>query len=194
MPRVVEGVLAFVAILVLFPLLATIGLLVRLHDGGSIVYRGLRVGRHGTLFHLYKFRTMIQDADNAGAAITTSGDTRITPLGRRLRRSKFDELPQLINVLRGEMSFVGPRPEHPAYVALYNSEQREILAYRPGITSPASLAYRHEENMLSAENWEEQYVQVVLPRKLSIDLAYFKRRTWITDMGVLLRTLWGMRQ
>jgi len=120
---------------------------------------------------------------------TTAGDRRITRVGRLLRRSKIDELPQLVNVWKGEMSLVGPRPEDPRYVALYTPEQRRVLAVKPGITSPASLQYRHEEELLAGEDWEQVYVEQVMPHKLAIDLEYLQRRTVWTDLGVIWQTV-----
>jgi lipopolysaccharide/colanic/teichoic acid biosynthesis glycosyltransferase len=192
MSRVFEVGLAVTGLVVLLPLLAAAALIVKLHDGGPVLFRGIRVGRNGKLFSLYKFRTMVPDAEKTGAAITASGDQRITPVGRRLRRYKIDELPQLINVLKGEMSFVGARPEDPAYVSLYDDRQREILAYKPGITGPASLAFRDEESLLTGADWQQKYIREVLPRKLALDISYMRRRTFFTDMRIILRTLGGI--
>jgi len=180
---------AVLGLLVLGPLFLGIALAVKHHDGGPVFYRTHRVGRYGQLFRLIKFRTMMVDADKVGPGITASGDARITPVGRFLRRTKLDELPQLLNVLRGEMSLVGPRPEDPRYVALYTPEQRAVLAVRPGITSAASLAYRHEEQLLTGPDWERVYREDVLPDKLSIDLAYLSHRTFWSDLGLILRTV-----
>ncbi|MFZ1551113.1 MAG: sugar transferase, partial [Anaerolineae bacterium] len=131
----------------------------------------VRVGQDGRPFRLYKFRSMIVGTDRQGPGITATGDPRITRVGRFLRRAKLDELPQLINVLLGDMSLVGPRPEDPRYVAFYTPEQRRVLSVHPGITSPASLAYRHEEQLLAGEDWETHYRTRVLPAKLALDLA-----------------------
>lgn len=192
MPRPVEALLAAAGLLVLSPLLSVIALLIKLYDGGEVLYRAVRVGRNGDLFTLLKFRTMLVGADRIGAAVTIRGDSRITPLGRFLRRYKLDELPQLVNVVKGEMSLVGPRPEDPRYVALYNDEQKEILAFRPGITSPASLEYRDEASLLHGEDWHHHYVSVILPRKLAIDLNYLRQRTTFSDIKIILRTLGGI--
>jgi lipopolysaccharide/colanic/teichoic acid biosynthesis glycosyltransferase len=132
---------------------------------------------------------MVVGADRIGPGVTTAGDARITPIGRFLRRTKLDELPQLLNVLRGEMSLVGPRPEDPRYVRLYNDEQREVLHARPGITSPASVVYRHEEAALSGTDWETTYINQVMPDKLAIDLAYVRRAGVLQDIAVLWRTV-----
>jgi lipopolysaccharide/colanic/teichoic acid biosynthesis glycosyltransferase len=132
---------------------------------------------------------MVVDAERIGPGITASGDTRITPLGRWLRRTKLDELPQLLNVLLGQMSLVGPRPEDPHYVALYTADERRVLDVCPGITSAAAIAYRHEEHVLSGSDWETTYRNEVMPAKLRIDLAYLEHRTLLTDVGLILQTM-----
>ncbi len=192
MPRFIEAVLAAAGILVLSPIFAVIALAVKLHDGGTVFYRATRVGKDGKPFTLLKFRTMVADADKLGSAITTWGDSRITPLGRFLRTYKLDELPQLVNVVKGDMSLVGPRPEDPRYVAFYNDEQKQILAYRPGITSPASLQYRDEASLLHGKDWQHQYLHVILPRKLAMDMNYLRRRTFSSDIKVIMHTLGGI--
>jgi lipopolysaccharide/colanic/teichoic acid biosynthesis glycosyltransferase len=148
-----------------------------------------RIGKGGKPFRLYKFRTMVADAHPDGPAITPAGDRRITRVGRLLRRTKLDELPQLLNVLKGDMSLVGPRPEDPRYVDLYTSAQREVLRVRPGITSAASLVYRHESSLLSGEDWERRYVSQILPDKLAIELDYLARRNSASDLKLVLRTI-----
>src|SRR5262249_41340438 len=151
-----------------------------------VLYRGERVGRDGRLFRLYKFRSM--RVGEAGPAITRAADARVTRVGALLRRTKLDELPQLLNVLAGHMSLVGPRPEAPRYVAMYSAEQRRILSARPGITSPASLLYRGEEAQLVGDDWERLYVEEIMPAKLRIDLEYLDRRTLGSDLGVIIAT------
>lgn len=190
--RLFDIVAAGAGLLLLSPLLLVLGLWVKLDSPGPVFYRALRVGRGGTPFRLFKFRSMIVDADRRGPGITTAGDARVTRSGRWLRRTKVDELPQLLNVLRGEMSLVGPRPEDPRYVALYTLEQRQILAYRPGVTSAASLAYRHEESLLTGPDWETVYLQEVMPAKLAVDLAYMAQRSLYTDLHLILRTVMSM--
>ncbi len=176
-------------LLLLSPFFLAIGLAVKLTSAGPAFYKAERVGQGGRLFKLYKFRTMYLDADRRGPGITTRDDPRITRVGRFLRRTKLDELPQLINVLRGEMSLVGPRPEDPRYVALYTPQQRQVLAVRPGITGPASLHYRDEETLLGGEDWETTYVKQILPEKLAKDLAYLWHRTFWTDLALILKTV-----
>jgi lipopolysaccharide/colanic/teichoic acid biosynthesis glycosyltransferase len=187
--RLFDFVAAAVGLLLLSPLLAVVAILIVATSAGPVFHKAQRVGRGGQTFRLYKFRSMVAGADRIGPRITAAGDARITPVGRFLRRTKIDELPQLINVLKGEMSLVGPRPEDPRYVALYTAEQRQLLAVRPGITSPASLAYRDEESLLACDDWERTYVERVLPHKLAIELAYLARRNWVSDLGIVLRTV-----
>ena len=176
-------------LLVLAPLFLMVSVLIKLDSPGAVLYRSTRVGRDGRPFTLYKFRSMVAGAALCGPAITADQDTRVTRIGRMLRRTKIDELPQLVNVLLGDMSLVGPRPEDPRYVALYSPEQRAVLAARPGITSPASLRYRSEEGLLTGEDWEDLYVRRILPAKLAIDLDYLRRRTVWSDFGVILATV-----
>jgi lipopolysaccharide/colanic/teichoic acid biosynthesis glycosyltransferase len=162
MPRFLEVALSLAGLVLLSPLFAILAVGVKMHDGGPVLYRARRVGRGGKEFSLLKFRSMIADADRRGLGLTVQGDPRVTPIGRLLRRTKLDELPQLLNVFRGEMSFVGPRPEDPRYVSRYTPEQRHVLDHRPGITSPASLAYRNEESLLGGEDGERVYVERIL--------------------------------
>lgn len=177
---------------VLSPLLLLLAILVKATSQGPVLYRATRVGRDGVLFTLLKFRSMVQNADKLGPGVTGADDARITPIGRFLRRTKLDELPQLINVLRGEMSIVGPRPEDPRYVALYTPEQREVLKVRPGITSPASVEYRSEAELLSGQDWETKYVNEVMPAKLAIDLQYVQNTGIGYDLRVILRTVFAV--
>lgn len=190
--RLLDIVVAATGLILTLPLWVIIGAAIKLSDGGPVFYRSQRVGRQGQPFRLWKFRTMVAHADRHGPAVTAHGDPRITPLGYWLRRTKLDELPQLLNVLVGDMSLVGPRPEDPRYVALYTPEQRQILSVRPGITSAASLEYRHEEEILANPDWETIYQDEVMPAKLAIDLEYLSRRTLWTDLGLILRTVVAM--
>lgn len=191
--RCFDLVVAAAALAVLWPVMAVIAVLIRATSPGPALHRAVRVGRDGKEFTLYKFRSM-RVSSAAGARITAGGDTRITPIGRLLRRSKFDELPQLFNVVRGEMSLVGPRPEDPHYVARYSEAERRILAYRPGLTSPASVEYRHEETVLGrAENLETAYAQIAAA-KIEIDLRYFPRQTLVGDLRIIARTLRAVLQ
>lgn len=187
--RAIDLLAAGIGLLLLSPLFALVAAAVKIDSPGPVFHRARRVGKDGVLFQLYKFRSMVTDADKRGPGITATGDPRITRVGRFLRRTKIDELPQLINVLKGDMSLVGPRPEDPRYVALYTPEQRRVLTVRPGITSAASLAYRHEEQLLSGPDWETVYRTQVMPAKLAIDLAYLERRTLVSDLKLILQTI-----
>jgi lipopolysaccharide/colanic/teichoic acid biosynthesis glycosyltransferase len=174
----------------LSPLLALAAIAVKLEDGGPVFYRQERVGRGGRSFRIWKFRTMVVDADRLGRAITVGRDPRITRSGAFLRRAKLDELPQLMNVVVGEMSLVGPRPEVPKYVALYGPDQRGILVHRPGITDLASIKYRNESDLLGAmADPDAFYVREILPDKIRINQAYAARAHVWTDFLVILATL-----
>ncbi len=184
-------------LLLLGPLFLLVALAVKADTPGPVFFRQERVGRHGRLFRIHKFRTMRHGAP--GATITVGADPRITRVGSWLRRAKLDELPQLIDVLAGSMSLVGPRPELPRYVALYPSALRDkVLSVRPGITDPASIAYRDESEQLArAADPEHEYLHVVLPRKLRLAEAYVERASLVGDIGIILRTLavvWGRQR
>jgi len=178
-----------VGLIVTSPLFALAALCIKLDSPGPVFYRAWRVGQRGKIFYLYKFRSMVSSADRHGPGITAADDARVTRVGRWLRRAKMDELPQLINVLRGEMSLVGPRPEDPRYVARYSDAQHAVLQVRPGITSPASARYRQEEEILLGADWQRTYLEEVMPHKLQIELDYLARRTIWTDLGVLAQTV-----
>jgi lipopolysaccharide/colanic/teichoic acid biosynthesis glycosyltransferase len=186
--RILNASLSLLALIVLSPVLLMVALAVKWSSPGPVLYRARRVGKDGRLFNLYKFRSMVADADSRGPRVTASGDVRITGIGRLLRRTKLDELPQLFNTLIGDMSLVGPRPEDPDYVKLYSPEQRRVLSVRPGITSPATLKYRLEEQMLTGPGWEETYRTEILPNKLRIELEYLSSRTLSSDMLILAKT------
>lgn len=189
MKRLFDLFAAIAGLLFLAPLLLLLAILVRLDSPGPILYRARRAGQHGEPFQLLKFRTMTHQTGRPGPAITLAGDQRVTRTGRFLRRYKLDELPQLFNILKGEMSLVGPRPEDPRYVALYTPAQRRVLAVRPGITSPASLAYRDEAALLTGNNWEQVYVQQIMPHKLQLELAYLQQQSFRRDLAVIWQTV-----
>lgn len=178
-----------IGLVVLSPFLALVAIAVRLDSPGPILYRARRIGRHGEEFHLYKFRTMVANADRKGPGITVAYDKRVTRVGRILRRTKFDEFPQLINVLLGQMSLVGPRPEDPRYVAYYTPEQREVLTVRPGITSLASVQFRNEEETLVGPDWERTYIELLMPAKLAIDLEYARNASLAQDIILIIKTI-----
>jgi len=185
--RALDVAVAGPALLLISPLIGLFTLLVKAESPGPGIYSGLRVGRDGREFHIYKIRTMLADADRTGPAITVSEDRRVTRVGGFLRRTKMDELPQLWNVLAGDMSLVGPRPEHPEYVRQYTPEQREVLAVRPGITGPAVLQFVDEAALLTGDA-QKTYVTVVMPRKLELDLEYVRNHSFARDLNILVKT------
>jgi lipopolysaccharide/colanic/teichoic acid biosynthesis glycosyltransferase len=188
--RVMDVALAGTGLLLASPLLLTVAVAVKLQDGGPVLFTQERVGRRGKAFRLIKFRTMVEGAEGAGPQITAGGDSRITRLGRWLRRSKLDELPQLLNVLSGTMSLVGPRPEVPKYVAMFAAEFGPVLKVRPGITDEASILFRNEEQMLAAAlDPDKEYVEAILPRKLALYQQYVEQQSLSRDIGILARTL-----
>ncbi len=192
--RSFDIVTSMTGLLLLSPLLLLLALWIKLNSPGPVFYRAQRVGKDGHPFALYKFRSMVLGADKQGPGITISADPRVTRAGHFLRRTKLDELPQLINVLKGDMSLVDRSPEDPRYVVLYTPEQRQVLTVRPGITSAASLAYRHEEQLLSSPDWENVYRNQIMPAKLLIDIAYIKQRSFWGDFLLILRTLKSMAE
>jgi lipopolysaccharide/colanic/teichoic acid biosynthesis glycosyltransferase len=185
--RLLDVSVSVLGIVFLSPLLLVLAAAVKLSSTGPALYRAQRVGKDGQLFHLYKFRTMVVGADT-GPRITRKDDPRVTMVGRFLRRTKLDELPQLFNTLKGDMTLVGPRPEDPRYVKDYSQAQSQVLRVRPGITSLATLAFRHEERMLTGIDSEHVYREKILPEKLQIELDYLLRRSLATDLWVLART------
>jgi lipopolysaccharide/colanic/teichoic acid biosynthesis glycosyltransferase len=187
--RAFDVVVAGTLIVITSPLWLIARLLLKHDSPGPVFYAARRVGRYGMPFTMYKFRTMVSDA--AGPPVTASDDPRITRAGRWLRSAKLDELPQLLNVVRGEMSLVGPRPEEPRYVDRYTLEQRRVLSVRPGLTSPATIEFRDEEQLLRGmgADLEDHYLNVVLPAKLKLELEYLDNRSFRGDLGVLFGTV-----
>jgi FlaA1/EpsC-like NDP-sugar epimerase/lipopolysaccharide/colanic/teichoic acid biosynthesis glycosyltransferase len=182
-----DFVIATVALVVLSPAFLAIAVLIKRDSAGPVFYRGERIGRNGTWFRVYKFRTMVPDADRGDPGIPARDDPTITRFGRRLRRSGLDKLPQLINVVRGEMSLVGPRPEIPGIVDRYPPLFQRLLVLRPGITSPASLAYRNEERLIRTN--PSRYVEVILPDRLALDIRYLLRHSVWTDLRIIAQTV-----
>jgi lipopolysaccharide/colanic/teichoic acid biosynthesis glycosyltransferase len=188
--RVFDVLLSALGLALLWPLFLAIALLIMLDDGSPIFFRQVRVGYRGHRFRIWKFRTMTSDSAAAGIPLTVGEDPRVTRMGRSLRRLKLDELPQLINVLRGEMSLVGPRPELPCYVARYSASERRVLDLLPGITSEGSLRYRNEGEVLAqAEDPERAFVEAIMPEKIRLNLAYGDTATLWTDFLLIMRTL-----
>jgi lipopolysaccharide/colanic/teichoic acid biosynthesis glycosyltransferase len=191
MPQFIEWIIAFLGGLVLLPLFGILSLFVILDSKGPVFFRPLRVGKGGKRFRMMKFRTMTANAASQGPPITVQTDRRITQVGRFLRKTKLDELPQLFNILRGEMGFVGPRPEDPSIAAKYPPRLMGIFRFRPGITSPASMAYRAEEEMIPPDRWEEMYFGEILPKKVEADAAYMEQRTAWSDLMLILKTVFS---
>jgi lipopolysaccharide/colanic/teichoic acid biosynthesis glycosyltransferase len=174
--------------LLLLPVLTVIALLVKCHDGGPVFYAQTRVGKGFRRFRVLKFRSMVENADRDGL-LTAPADRRLTRVGRILRKHKLDELPQLWNVLTGDMQLVGARPEVEPYVAMFREQYALLLNQPPGITDPATLAYRREETLFVAERMEQQYVSEILPEKLRLSLDYQRSRSFFSDLRVLLKTV-----
>jgi lipopolysaccharide/colanic/teichoic acid biosynthesis glycosyltransferase len=184
--RAFDFVVSFLVILIALPLWLAVAIAIKLNSPGPIFYRGQRFGKDGRIFSIYKFRTMVLNAPNCGPGITRDNDPRITKVGRILRKFKIDEMPQLINVLKGEMSIMGPRPEDPKYVACYPKEYGQILKVRPGMASPAFIKYRHEEELLASagEDVEKVYLKKILPDKLCMDIEYVRNQSFISDLSI----------
>ena len=185
MKRAFDFSVALLGSVLTSPIVLGCAIAVKLDSPGAAIYSGPRVGRGGKVFQIHKLRSM---RAAPGPAVTAGDDPRITRVGRFLRRTKLDELPQLWNVVAGEMSLVGPRPEHPDFVARYTPQQQELLSVRPGITGPAALAYMDEEKLLAGRD-ATAYVDEVMPQKLALELDYLQRATFATDVGILLKTL-----
>jgi lipopolysaccharide/colanic/teichoic acid biosynthesis glycosyltransferase len=185
--RSFDILVSLIVILVSFPLWLLIAVLIKLDSSGPIFYRSFRVGKGERRFRIYKFRTMCVDADMNGPGITRSDDSRITVVGKFLRKMKLDELPQLINVLKGEMSVIGPRPEDPDYVRHYSKKEKQVFSVRPGMASPAFIEFRDEEKILGEfeeGSFEAHYREEILPRKLALDLEYISKRSFWYDLQV----------
>lgn len=189
--RTFDLIAAAVGLLVLAPLLAAIAILIKLDSRGPVLFRQVRVGLHGSTFRIHKFRTMRHAFDSLGPELTVSEDSRITGAGRLLRRWKLDELPQLIDVVRGDMSLVGPRPEVPRYVACYPANDvAVVLSVRPGITDFASIRYRDESALLSvSSDPNADYIRKILPRKLRYYRFYVRQRSMMLDLRIIAMTL-----
>jgi lipopolysaccharide/colanic/teichoic acid biosynthesis glycosyltransferase len=187
--RALDFSLAFVALTLLSPVLLFVALCIKLGSQGPIFYRGTRIGRNGVPFAMLKFRTMVINADQIGASSTAEDDPRITPQGRWLRRFKLDELPQFINVLLGQMSFVGPRPQVGWAVDLYTPEERALLTVRPGITDYASLYYRNEGEILRGSlDPDKDYLEKIAPGKIRLGLEYVRTSSLLVDIKIMLAT------
>lgn len=188
--RLFDIVFSSVGIILCLPIFIIAAVLIKLDSFGPVFFTQERIGKDFRPFRIFKFRTMKYDAEQNGPKITIKGDNRITRSGSLLRKYKIDELPQLFNVLKGDMSFVGPRPEIREYVILFKSAYETLLSIRPGITDPASLRYSNEEVLLShSADWEDNYRNNVLPAKLKLSLQYVENSNLITDMKLIIRTI-----
>lgn len=188
--RLFDIVASFIGIILLSPFLIIIAIFIKLGSNGPVFFKQERVGLKGKHFVILKYRTMIVDAEKYGKQITVGKDNRITAVGSFLRKYKLDELPQLINVLKGDMSLVGPRPEVPQYVKLYSKEQLKVLDVRPGITDLASLRYSDENELLgTVENPEEYYINVIMKDKLDLNLEYIDKSNVFYDIVIILKTI-----
>jgi lipopolysaccharide/colanic/teichoic acid biosynthesis glycosyltransferase len=193
--RLFDLIVACIGLILLAPVLLVVGLLIKLDSPGPVFYRGERIGKDGVPFKIYKLRTMVANADRMGSALTHGQDPRITRLGRILRKWKIDEFPQLLNLLQGEMSVVGPRPESPGYVKHYTTEQRQVLQVRPGITGLTQVRFRHEETLLQrCANLEEDYIGKIMPQKLALDLEYIEGQSLLLDVNLIIQTFWCLFQ
>jgi lipopolysaccharide/colanic/teichoic acid biosynthesis glycosyltransferase len=188
--RLVDVVVASVALVLLAPLLFLVALLIKLDSAGPVFFRQERMGQGVQPFLIYKFRTMVRDAAQKGGPLTLGRDSRITRLGRWLRKTKIDELPQLLNILKGEMGLVGPRPEVRKYVELFPREFERILQIKPGLTDLASIKYRNETEVLEgSEDPEQEYVRCILPDKIRLAKEYVAKSSFLFDLKLILRTL-----
>ena len=191
--RAFDIILSLTGIIILSPVFIIAIFLVKISSPGPIIFSQKRVGLNGRLFNLFKFRSMIINADKLGTSVTTGKDPRITGIGKILRKTKLDELPQLWNVLEGDMSFVGPRPDVPEIVNNYNLEMRRILEVRPGITSNATLHLRNEEDLLSlARDPDRAYEEIFIPAKVKLAMEHVKRKSFLFDFSVLIQTIWAL--
>ena len=187
--RLIDILLAIIGLVFIWPILFVCAVAVKLSSPGPVLYLGERTGRYGVPFKIFKFRSMREDAERTGGTTTGKNDTRITSAGKFLRKYKLDELPQLFNVLRGEMSFVGPRPEVAEYTEMYSVEEQEILSVRPGITDLSSLTFSDLQSHVGSENPDEAFRRYVLPQKNRLRLKYAREHTILMDFIILMKTV-----
>lgn len=187
--RLIDILLAVIGLVFIWPILFVCAVAVKLSSPGPVLYLGKRTGRYGVPFKIFKFRSMREDAERTGGTTTGKNDTRITSAGKFLRKYKLDELPQLFNVLRGEMSFVGPRPEVAEYTEMYSVEEQEILSVRPGITDLSSLTFSDLQSHVGSENPDEAFRRYVLPQKNKLRLKYAREHTILMDFIILMKTV-----
>jgi len=189
MKRLFDIISSLVGLIIISPIFPVVPILIKLDSKGPVFFKQWRIGKDGKQFKIYKFRTMVQEADEVGSLITAGNDQRITKIGKLLRRYEIDELPTLMNVLKGDMSIVGPRPEVPKYLHHYDRKYREILSVRPGITDLGTLSFRDEARYLNAQNYEDIYEKKLLPQKLDLYLEYVHHKSFMFDLRIILRTV-----
>lgn len=188
--RIFDIIVASLLVVILSPILLLLSILIKIDSPGPVMFRQVRVTTYGKPFRIFKFRTMVNNADKIGTQVTTKGDSRVTRMGKMLRGCRLDELPQLFNVLKGEMSFVGTRPEVEKYVAHYTDEMKATLLMPAGITSRASIEYKDEERLLeSAENADEVYIHQVLPEKMKYNLSAIEKFSFWDDIKTMFATV-----
>jgi len=193
--RLLDMIMSFLGLFSFSPLLLTVSFLIKREDGGPVFYRGLRVGRNGKPFKIFKFRSMVLNAEQIGGPSTSDDDPRITRIGKLIRKYKLDELPQLINVLKGDMSIVGPRPEVQHYVDMYTEEEKAILTVRPGITDWASIWNPDEGAILAGSaDPEKTYMEKIRPTKIKFQLEYVKTRSFMLDLKIIIKTIMKLFQ
>lgn len=190
MKRALDLILSTIGLIVLAPVLAAVAVAIKVESSGPVFYRGVRAGRYGKPFRIFKFRTMVVDAERLGSASTPGDDFRVTRVGRFLRQYKLDELPQLINVIRGEMSLVGPRPQVPWAVERYTEDEKSILNVWPGITDPASIRFRNEGEILrGSADPDKDYFEKIHPEKMRLSLEYVRSQSFALDCKILWQTI-----
>jgi lipopolysaccharide/colanic/teichoic acid biosynthesis glycosyltransferase len=186
--RILDFFFALIALIFLFPFLTLVAIAIKINSPGPILYRGVRTGINGKSFKILKFRTMVKDAEKIGGPSTALNDPRLTEIGKFLRKYKIDELPQLINILLGEMSFVGPRPQVEKYTSLYSGEEKFILSVRPGLTDYASIRFINLDKILGDENVDEKYKKEIEPEKNRLRIKYVREQSLWTDFKILSQT------
>jgi len=190
MKRLMDIAISFVGLILLFPLILVIALFIKLEDYGSVFYQANRVGLYGEIFTMYKFRTMVVNAEKLGPSSTSSDDRRITKTGKKLRRFKLDEIPQLFNVILGNMSIVGPRPEIQKFTDMFNEEEKAILSVKPGITDWASIWNSNEGEILQgAADPDKAYLEMIRPEKIRLQLLYVKNNNFFIDLKIIFLTI-----
>jgi len=187
--RLFDVIFSLFGLIITFPILGTIALLIKLDSKGPVFYRGTRIGKNGKPFKIFKFRTMVPNAEKAGGPSTALNDPRLTKIGKLLRTYKLDELPQLINILKGEMSFVGPRPQVKKYVQLYNEEEKIILTVRPGMTDYATIRYIYLDKVLGDRDVDELYLKKIEPEKNKLRIKYAKHHSPSADVKIIFQTI-----